>query len=186
MRQLLIVPMLLLLAACQSPQIQNDFDPQRDFSKYNSWAWQEPAVQFSPNDPRNQSDLTEQRVRAAVSTQLDQYGLRPAQGSQTPDLKVQVWLIVDERTQQSSSTSFGAWGNPWYGYWGGPVYTDTRTVHYRVGTLQLDFYDANDGKLVWRGSAEQVLHEKSSSTPQERALKFRETVTKVLSQYPPQ
>jgi len=185
MRHLSILPLLLLLAACQSTQVQRDFDPQRDFSAYRSWAWQEPALQFRPDDPRIQSDLTEQRIRSAVSEQLDQRGLRPTQGTQAPDLKVQVWFIVDERTQQYSSSSLSAWGNPWYGYWGGPMYTDTRTIHYRVGTLQLDFYDADDGKLVWRGNTEQVLRDNPGG-PQERAGMFRETVAKVLSQYPPQ
>ena len=185
MRQLLIPPLLLLLAACQSTQVQRDFDPQRDFSAYRSWAWQEPALQFRPDDPRVRSDLTEQRIRSAVSEQLDQSGLRPAREGGTPDVWVQAWFIVDERTQQYTSSSLSAWSNPWYGYWGGPMYTDTRTVHYQVGTLQLDIHDAKDGKLVWRGSAEQVLRDDLSG-PQERANMFREIVAKVLSQYPPQ
>jgi len=62
--------------------------------------------------------------------------------------------------------------------------TDTRTIDYQVGTLQIDFYDAGDGKLVWRGSAEQVLRDNPGS-PQERSNMFRETVAQVLSQYPP-
>ncbi|CAM5267956.1 hypothetical protein SSTU70S_03812 [Stutzerimonas stutzeri] len=45
-----------------------------------------------------------------------------------------------------------AWGGPWSGFWGAPMYADTRTVDYQVGTLQIDFYaDAADGKLGWRG-----------------------------------
>lgn len=184
MRHLLILPLLLLLAACQSTQVQRDFDPQRDFSAYRSWAWQEPALQFRPDDPRVRSDLTEQRIRSAVREQLDQRGLRPAPDGSDPDVRVQVWFIVDERTRQYSSSSISAWGNPWYGYWGGPMYTDTRTIHYRVGTLQVDIHDAADGKLVWRGSAEQVLRDDPGG-PQERADVFREIVAKVLSQYPP-
>nr|MBF0681189.1 DUF4136 domain-containing protein [Pseudomonas sp.] len=184
MRHLLILPLLLLLGACQNTQVQRDFDPQRDFSAYRSWAWQEPALQFRPDDPRVRSDLTEQRIRSAVSEQLDQRGLRPAPETGTPDVQVRAWFIVDERTQQHSTPSISAWGSPWHGYWGAPMYTDTRTLHYRVGTLQLDIHDARDGKLVWRGSAEQVLRDNPGS-PEERAGMFRELVAKVLSQYPP-
>ena len=43
--------------------------------------------------------------------------------------------------------------------------TDTRTIHYQIGTLQLDLYDADDGKLVWRGSAEQVLRDNPEPIP---------------------
>ena len=183
-RSLLMLPLLLVLAACQGPQVQRDFDPQRDFSTYRTWSWQEPALQYRPDDPRIKSDLTEQRIRSAVSEQLDQRGLRQAQSGQQPDVRVQTWFIVDERTQQYTTASMSAWGNPWYGYWGGPMLTDTRTIHYQVGTLQIDFYDAKDGKLVWRGSSERILRDDPGS-PQERTGVFRQAVTDVLSQYPP-
>jgi hypothetical protein len=64
------------------------------------------------------------------------------------------------------------------------MFTDTRTIDYQVGTLQIDLYDAGDGKLVWRGSAEQVLSSRQG-TPEQRAGSMRDLVTRVLSQYPP-
>ncbi|MBK3868353.1 DUF4136 domain-containing protein [Pseudomonas stutzeri] len=183
LRRLLPIALILALAACQNLQLQRDFDPARDFSAYRNWSWKEPALQYRPDDPRIQSDLTEQRIRDAIAAQLDQRGLRPAAEGAATDLRVQAWYIVDQRTQQYTTTS-GAWGNPWYGYWGGPMFTDTRTVDYQVGTLQIDLYDAADGKLVWRGSAEQVLRSPQAS-PAERAEAAREMVSRVLSQYPP-
>jgi len=184
MRVRLLLPLLLLLAACQSVRLERDFDPTRDFAAYRSWSWQEPALQYRPADPRLQSDLTEQRVRGAVAEQLDQRGLRQAPTGSPGDLKVQVWLIVDQRQEQVTTYSGGYWSNPWYGYWGGPAYGETRTYDYRVGTLQIDLLDARDGKLVWRGSAEQTLRTGADS-PDERSRTIRETVAKVLSQYPP-
>ena len=183
-RPLMMLSLLLLLAACQSNQVQRDFDPQRDFSAYRTWSWKEPALQYRPDDPRIKSDLTEQRIRSAVSEQLDQRGLRQAGGGTQADVLIQAWFIVEDRSQQYTTSSLGAWGGPWHGYWGGPMITDTRTIDYQVGTLQIDFYDAGDGKLVWRGSAEQVLRDNPGS-PQERSNMFRETVAQVLSQYPP-
>ncbi|TBU99794.1 DUF4136 domain-containing protein [Stutzerimonas kirkiae] len=180
LRQLLLIPLLLLLAACQSQPALRDFDPTRDFSAYRSWSWMEPAVQFRPADPRIQSGLTEQRIREAVSEQLDQHGLRPAQG--TADLQVRAWLIVDTRTQQYS-TGGGYWGGPWHPYWGPSIYADNRIVEYQVATLQIDLHDARDGKLVWRGSAEQALSDRQLS-PAERASRIRQIVAKVLARYP--
>lgn len=182
-RRLLPIPLLIALAACQGPQVQRDFDPTRDFSAYRAWSWKEPALQYQPDDPRIRSDLTEQRIRAAIAEQLDQRGLRPATASAAAGVQVQAWYIVDLRTEQYTTTS-GTWGNPWYGYWGGPMFTDTRTIYYQVATLQIDLYDAADGKLVWRGSAEQVLRSRQG-TPEERAGSMRELVARVLSQYPP-
>ncbi|MDH1264995.1 DUF4136 domain-containing protein [Pseudomonas sp. GD03944] len=181
---LLWLPALLLLSACQTTQLERDFDPNRDFGAYRSWTWQEPALQFRPDDPRLKSDLTEQRIRSAVGEQLDQRGLRPSAQGAAGDLKVQVWLIVDDRQEQVSTGYAGGWGGGWGNYWGGPNYVETRTVDYQVGTLQIDLYDGKDGKLVWRGSAQQIIRNNQNG-PNERSAAIRETVAKVLSQYPP-
>ena len=41
---LLLLPLALLLSACQTAQLERDFDPNRDFAAYRSWSWLEPAV----------------------------------------------------------------------------------------------------------------------------------------------
>lgn len=182
---ILLLPLLLLLSACQTPQLQRDFDPNRDFAAYRSWSWQEPGVQYKPDDPRLNSDLTGQRIRAAVTEQLDQRGLRTAAANTAADLKVKVWLIVDNRQQQVSTQVGGAWGNPWGGgFWGGPGYVETRNVDYQVATLQIDLLDGKDGKLVWRGSTEQIVRN-NPANPSEREAEIRNSVAQILSQYPP-
>ncbi|MDE3737394.1 MULTISPECIES: DUF4136 domain-containing protein [Pseudomonas] len=182
-RRTLVLSAALLLAACQNYNLNRDYDSTRDFGAYHSWSWKEPALQYSPDDPRIKSDLTEQRIREAVGQQLDQRGLRPAADGKA-DLTVQSWLIVDERQQQTSYNYGGAWGGYWGGYWGGPAYTETRIYNYKVATIQVDLYDGKDGKLVWRGSAEQVMTSAPPS-PAEREAAIRETVAKVIAQYPP-
>lgn len=72
----------MLLSACETNPLDHDFDATRDFRAYRSWSWKEPGVQYRPDDPRIKSDLTEQRIRQAVSDPLDQYGLRMAQKNQ--------------------------------------------------------------------------------------------------------
>lgn len=181
---LLLLPVLVLLGACQSQQINRDFDASRDFAGYRSWSWQEPAVQYKPDDPRIRSDLTEQRLRTAVGEQLDQRGLRPATAANPADLRVQVWLIVDQRQQQVSSGFGGGFGGYWGNYWGGPAYNETRTVDYKVATVQIDLYDGKDGKLVWRGSDERIMRN-DEGNPAQRETAIRETVGRVLGQYPP-
>lgn len=183
--RLLIIPALLLLAACQSVQVERDYDASRDFAAYRSWSWQEPAVQYRPQDPRLQSDLTEQRIRQAIAEQLDQRGLRAASGGAPADLKVQAWLIVDQRQQQVSTSYAGGYWGGWGGYWGAPLHTETRTLDYHVATLQIDLFDGRDGKLVWRGSAEQVMRQ-SPQQPSEREAAIRATVIQILNRYPPQ
>lgn len=182
--RLALLSLVVLLGACQSNNATQDYDASRDFAAYRSWVWQEPALQYRPDDPRIKSDLTEQRIRQAVTGQLDQRGLRPAQGSSQGDLKVQTYLIVENRQQQITTNYGGAWGGYWGNYWGGPMYNETRSVDYKVATIQVDMFDAKDGKLVWRGSAEQIMNNYPPS-PEERASAIQKTVTNALSNYPP-
>ncbi len=182
-RRLALLAMAALLTACAANQVNHDFDASRDFAAYRSWSWKEPAVQYRPDDPRIKSDLTEQRIRQSVADQLDQRGLRPAAAGASSDLKVQAYLIVEDRQQQVSTNYGGGYGGPWYGYWGGPMYTETRNVSYKVATIQIDLLDGKDGKLVWRGSDEQTLSR--TPNPQDRSNKIRETVGRILANYPP-
>lgn len=178
---------VLLLAACQAAPIQRDFDTNRDFTQYRDWSWAEEAVSYTPaSDPRIQSDLTTQRIRDAVSGQLDVRGLRPVQPGQEPDLQVKVYVISEMREDNVTTSyggSFGTYWGGWGGGWGGgPGYAETRSVDYQVLTLQIDLLD--DGQLVWRGSDEQQLRS-TPLTPAERSQQIQEMVSKILGGFPP-
>ncbi|WP_213879654.1 DUF4136 domain-containing protein [Pseudomonas sp. dw_358] len=181
-----VVSLSLLLGACQTTRPVADYDASRDFAGYRTWAWKTPALQYRPDDPRIRSDLTEARIRQAIAEQLDQRGLRPATPGTKADLDVQTWLIVDNRQQQvvSQGPGWGYWGGPWGPGWGAPIYSESRTVDYKVATLQVDLLDGRDGKLVWRASAER-LDNNGDAGPQERTEIIQKTVAQVLSAYPP-
>lgn len=183
-RRILLVAALLGLAACQSLQLDSDYDPHRDFAALQTWTWQEPAVQYRPQDPRLTSDLTEQRLRQAITDQLERRGLRQTAPGAPADIRVQSFLIVDNR-QQQMATYYGSdlMADRWGGRWASPGYTEVRTLDYQVGTLQIDFLD-RDGKLIWRGSGAQMLP-RHPGAPAERAAAIQDTVAKILAQYPP-
>lgn len=127
-RSLLWLSCLFLLAGCQNLPIEQDYDTQRDFSRYQSWQWAEPAVQFRPDSPLLRSDLTTQRIRQATAEQLLQRGLRE---SPTADLKVQASLVVEQRQQHiSSGYASSYWGYPW-GYWARPWKPAPSTIRWQ-------------------------------------------------------
>ncbi|WPP00503.1 DUF4136 domain-containing protein [Pseudomonas sp. HR96] len=179
----LTLSLSLLLGACQAYRPVADYDASRDFAGYRTWAFKDPVLQYRPDDPRIRSDLTEQRIRQAVSEQLDQRGLRPAPAGSKADLDVQTWWIVDNRQQQIVSQP-PLWGGYWGGGWGAPIYTETRTIDYKVATVQIDLLDGRDGKLVWRASAEHIDNS-GDAGPQQRSDTIRKSVAEVLSSYPP-
>jgi hypothetical protein len=178
-----VLSLALLLSACQASRPNADFDAGRDFAGYRTWAFKDPAVQYRPDDPRVRSDLTDQRIRQAVAEQLEQRGLRQAPTGSRADVSVQTWLIVDNRQQQIVTQS-PAWGGYWGGGWGAPLYSESRTVDYKVATLQIDLLDGRDGKLVWRASSER-LDDSAYDSPAERNTTIQQTVAHVLSAYPP-
>lgn len=194
LRRIALLGLALLLSACETMQVTHDYNPGADFAAFKSWAFKDPALQYRPNSPMLKSDLTEQRILQAVSSELDQRGLRPAAADSKPDLLVQTYLIVANRQEQVVTNygyngpwggpwAGGYWGGPWEGYWGAPMYNEVRNIVYQVGTLQIDLIDTKDGKLVWRGSAEKIVND--SPTPAERSAAIREAVSKILSTYPP-
>jgi hypothetical protein len=63
------------------------------------------------------------------------------------------------------------------------MYNETRNISYKVATVQIDLLDGKDGKLVWRGSDEQLLS--NSPNPTDRNTAVRETVGRILANYPP-
>ena len=52
-----------------------------------------------------------------------------------------------------------------------------------MATIQIDLLDGKDGKLVWRGSDEQMLS--SSPNPEDRSAAVRTTVMRILQNSPP-
>lgn len=107
LRIFLLIGLAWTLVACQTAPAPRDYDQSRDFTRYRTWTWAEPAVVYRPaDDPRIQSDLTTQRIREAVSGQLDARGLRPAQPGVEPDLQVRAYMMIDQR-QDNVTTSYG-------------------------------------------------------------------------------
>src|SRR5690606_32568601 len=146
------------------------------------WCWQEPAVRYHPDTWPVQSGLTQERRRPAEAQQREQRCLRLAGGAEA-ELRVQAWVWV-ERRQDSYTTYDGAMNMGYTGsWWGGPSYAQTHTYDYGVGILQVDLFDARDGRLIWRASDEQVVPRRQ--TPAERAELIRKTAARVLDQYPP-
>ncbi|PKM29903.1 MAG: DUF4136 domain-containing protein [Gammaproteobacteria bacterium HGW-Gammaproteobacteria-11] len=177
---------VLALLGCQTAAVVRDYDLNRDFTQYRDWRWADPAVSYAPaGDPRIESDLTTQRVRDAVSGQLDVRGLRPAVNPAEADLQVKVYVISELRKDNVTTSYGGFFGGYWGGGWGGgPGFSETRSVDYQVLTLQIDLLDGRDGQLVWRGSDEQQLRS-TPLTPVQRSELIQTLATRILGGFPP-
>jgi hypothetical protein len=81
-----------------------------------------------------------------------------------PDLLVNFNANVKEQVDVESMPGTGV---GYYGYRGG-LYAGSQveTVHYKVGTANIDVVDASERKVVWEGRAEGELNDQAMKNPQ--------------------
>ena len=191
---------LLALAGCQGtnpyvasslPQASAPVLPQQDpaaypavpidWGRYRSWAWAPGAAVVS-------GGVDDQTLQRAVADGLDQRGLRPAIDGARPDLLVRVRLTQQQRSEQYTDyydTNYGYGGYGPYGY--GPGYgalvgqARTRTRTYLVDVLEIELLDPATRRVLWHSAAEQSAGGNST----ERARLLRDTIRRVLANYPP-
>ena len=173
----------LALTACSSLKTNTDFDPEVSFDQYKTFAW----VEKKNDDSTYHLDgLMDQRVRAAVNSELVQKGMTAADAA-SADLLVNYITKVDKKINVDTfNTNFGYnpyYGSRWGGGWGAGMQTQTTVREYDVGTLMVDLIDNKTAKLVWRGTVADTIRYKK--TPEERVAIINEAIAAVMVNYPP-
>jgi Domain of unknown function (DUF4136) len=160
-----VLTMLLLSAGSLAQEVRTDYDHHVNFSQYHTYYWEK----VKTTDP-----LWESRIKDAVDKDLQ------AKGWQRVDSggDVAITAVGSARNQREYQTFYDGLGG-WR--WGGFGETTTQVVNYPVGALVLDFYDARNKQLIWRG----VAHEALSNKPQQNEKKLDKTVDKMFEHFPP-
>jgi len=172
------------------PQAAKTFDrsaypaPPRDYGRYRSWAWLDGRL------PPGTAWADSAQVAEAVSSALDQRGLRPLHDNRQADLLVSADLRLETRLRQVRD-DYGYYGGGYGGYGGYNRYGSgygmyntvpiVRTYQEQVVVVQVDLFDAQSGQPVWSSSAE--TSQRGSQGAQTDAI--REAVEKAMSAYPP-
>lgn len=204
MRRLALSLVCLGLAACQSPnpyvassnplppappQAARTFDASaypaapRDYARYRNWAWVNGQL------PPGTSWADSAQIAEAVSTGLDQRGLRPYRNSGSADLRVSADLRMETRLQQVRDEAGYAGFDRGYGpydrydrYGGGyGGYPVVRTYQVQVMVVRINLYDGSSGQPVWSASAETS----GQGSLSQRNDALRTAVAKALAAYPP-
>jgi hypothetical protein len=169
------------------PQAANTFDrsaypaPPRDYGRYRSWAW------LNGQLPPGTAWADSAQVAEAVSSALDQRGLRPLHDNRPADLFVSAELHLETRLRQVRD-DYGYYGGGYGGYnrygSGYGMYNTVpivRTYQEQVVVVRVDLFDAQSGQPVLSASAETS----NRGSERERADAIREAVEKAMSAYPP-
>ena len=163
--------LLLFTAVSSAQQVKTDYDRSANFSQYKTYSWEKVQTQ----DP-----LWVDRIKAAVSAELQEKGLTPvASGGD-----IAIVAMEMTRNQQTLNTFYDGFGGGWgWRRFGGGGFGDatTTTENYKVGTLVVDLFDANNKTLIWRGSASDTLSDKSDKNIKE----LDKGVKKMFDHFPP-
>jgi Domain of unknown function (DUF4136) len=180
----ILIGFLLFWAGCATFNVNYDFDPEADFSRFKTYSWLPPSEKSPINE------LTAKRIKIAVEKQLKEKGLTLTlenpdmliipSGGKEKRVDVQEWGYGHDDRDYTGGT--------WYprGLPGAPEGRDyfeyrrgVDTFEYEVGTLVVDFFDAKKRELVWRGTATGIID------PGNTAEQINEVITKMLANFPP-
>lgn len=163
---------LLFLVRCSTISINQDYDPEYDFSKLKTYGF----IPLSSEAGIDQ--LSADKLGAAIKNELDAKGYTVADKA---DFGIALMFSSKTKTNiQSYGYGYG------YGYWGRPGMYGTGGVdvtQYDEGTLVIDIIDMTEQKLVWRGIGSGAMEQ--SPTVEERTERINNAVNKILAQFPP-
>jgi len=153
-----------------------DYDRDYDRSTIQTYAWGKTDSTLVKTNPRAHDYIVEK-----LDGYLQQAGLDRA--DQDPD----VFVTYHTSTQQELSVNTDSWGYGypssfyWNPYWGGAYGgTATTTVtSYTRGTLIVDVWDVATKKLIWRGSANDIV----PPNPEKAYKKIDRALEKILSKW---
>lgn len=178
-----ILVILAGLVGCATVQVNQDYDPEVDFTRYRTWQWRDP-LQPPTGDVRVDNTLLDKRIRRAVENHLNGRGIRQTQ--EPSDFYLAYQLAVFQKLQGDtyySTMGMGSYYYPWYGGYGG-IGSETYIRQYEESRLTIDLLAADTQNLLWRGTG--IYRSKTYATPEEAAQGMQQTVDKILSQFPPQ
>ena len=154
------VSLMVILAGCSSVSVTQDYDPDFDFTSFKTF-------NVAPYESKMGMDqITYGEIKDAITKVLTAKGM-----SESNDKSDFVVTMATAKQQQTDIEQTGP------GWWGTDVY------QYEEGTLLVDFFNAKDQKLVWRGTAKGELDDNPSQ--QEKLANIESTITQMLAPFPP-
>lgn len=147
-----------ILTSCASTA-HIEKDDTIDFSRYKSYTWVDKDGEGT-DDANRKNDLMEQRIRAAVNTELQKSGWKEVKNK--PDLLLSYDVLVERATE---SVNNPVYSRPFTRLVFNPYTRRYTTIYYpsqfmgydrdqrevKEGTVTITMIDAKTDKTVWQG-----------------------------------
>lgn len=165
---LILVGSVLLVPPAGGVEVNVDFDPTVDFSKFQTIGW-------LAGTPAEDEEL-ESKIHASIERELIPLGISEVR--ENPDL-----LIVTHASMDLEKIIDVTQFEYWLGYqgWKKPMAASQETWESNMGVLIVDLLDAASHRLVWRGIATGNV----AKNPEKRGKKLDATMAKMFRGFPP-
>lgn len=160
---------LVFLASCAPVAVQWDYDPDVDFSRYETFAWMPRKDGQKSGDPALANPFLEKRIKKSTVERLATNGFQTNQTD--PDFLIAYYITFKKKKTVDVYR---------YGY-RGP--REVSAHHYKEGTLVLDFVDAETRQLIWRGWGSDAF--RPVGGPEEQQKNIDRIVDVILDKFPP-
>lgn len=174
----LVLP-ALIVGGCASIETRHDFDPQAEFSAYQSFSWvaDNPLMVATPGT----SPLVGQRIERAVTRSLVAKGYRFVDDLELADFAV--GFTVGTRDKVRITSTLEPVGIVGPGQWNTVYQRNVDVQEYTEGQLAIDIFDLGLKRAVWHGRAIKNL---SAGDMKNREQTINAAVQAVLADFPPQ
>jgi hypothetical protein len=157
----------LLIGGCSGPEVSHDYDPKHNFDNLRTWSFSPlPPQADGPNDRMGVSGLALERIQRSIDLELRLKGYPPVD-SKSADFWVQYYAVQSQRLVAEPGYDWG--------------HHDVSS--YDEGTIIVDVINPKDKRMIWRGTASDVVD--PDRTPTEREERIQEAVHEILAEFPP-
>lgn len=189
MRHTLLTTALLLFAAiffihCAAPQQTASVAVNQlenvNFQQFKTFHWRPDAGDKVNNLSQFDNEIIRERLRNAVTKELQQRTMRMVDTTAAADLAVEIAVLNKGHIAQQTTTTGNnnRWNDPYYRNNQQTTSTTTPTFFNRH-QLTVNLYDGHNGRLVWSGTLV-----RNYRTPQEVQENLMGEVAAVLERYP--
>lgn len=162
---------LTILVGCSAPRVITFVNEQADFASYESFRVVNPTSE--KDDFSQEAQETLDRLEAAIINEMEQRKYYVAHAS---DLIVYYRILIDQQTDYHMDNYPSR-----YDYYSGYSYYQVRKDQYDQGTLLIDLKDAGSRKLVWQGTLDLKVKDRSKVTKEEIV---EHTIAMIFAEYP--
>jgi len=182
----LSVAVASVIAQAAKVNLRADYDKQFDFRAVRTWGWDieekgdVKMARSAEDDPEAIKRQFGPTIVDAITSELNQRGLSPADASKPPDLRFHYYLLVTVGVNAQTAGQF----LPAVPEWGLPPFSPQTTAFSIVqqGSLVLDAVSPVVSRVVWRGIAQTEIE--TERTDEQRHKRLREVVRELVKRFP--